>query len=145
MIIVEKKSNTGSTTIKHSVYFDPNSANTYAASILLNEQLRVLDVDYIDHFEYRMKVIQFSRDYLTEIQNRLGSVTCTYCGKENLIIELEGMKVKHNVKATIDHIHPISKGGPVFDPGNVCACCGPCNTKKKDMLPEEFKLFLKRL
>ena len=140
MITIEKKSNLGSTTLKHSIYFDPNDAKSYAASILLHEALKVLDVDYLDNIEYRNKKIQFSRDYLTEIQNRLGSISCTYCGKKNLVIELDGMKVKNNIKATIDHIHPISKGGPVFDLSNICTCCGTCNNKKRDMLPEEFKL-----
>jgi hypothetical protein len=59
----------------------------------------------------------FERD-----QNR-----CGYCGTH-----LTGsMK-------TIDHVIPISRGGPKHDYGNVVACCFPCNSQKGNRTPEEM-------
>ena len=53
----------------------------------------------------------------------------------------------HNVgKATIDHVDPLSKGGPdVFE--NTVAACEPCNTYKANGTVEELlsnPLFLAR-
>ena len=39
--------------------------------------------------------------------------------------------------ATLDHVHPLAKGG-AHVPGNVVAACPPCNRLKADMLPVEF-------
>jgi 5-methylcytosine-specific restriction endonuclease McrA len=39
--------------------------------------------------------------------------------------------------ATLDHVHPLAKGG-AHAPGNVVAACPPCNRLKADMLPVEF-------
>ncbi len=41
----------------------------------------------------------------------------------------------HN--ATLDHVHPLARGG-THDPANVVAACGPCNRLKGDLLPQEF-------
>jgi 5-methylcytosine-specific restriction endonuclease McrA len=42
-------------------------------------------------------------------------------------------------RATIDHVHPLAKGG-AHAPGNLVAACPPCNRLKADMLPTEFFL-----
>ena len=39
--------------------------------------------------------------------------------------------------ATLDHVHPLAKGG-AHTQGNVVAACPPCNRLKADMLPAEF-------
>ena len=39
--------------------------------------------------------------------------------------------------ATLDHVHPVSRGGD-NDAGNLVVACGPCNRMKGDMLPFEF-------
>jgi 5-methylcytosine-specific restriction endonuclease McrA len=31
------------------------------------------------------------------------------------------------VATTVDHIHPLSEGGAVYDPANLRAACAPCN------------------
>ena len=53
---------------------------------------------------------------------------CVYCGSR-----LE------YARATLDHVHPLAKGG-THTPGNVVAACPPCNRLKADMLPAEFFL-----
>ena len=51
---------------------------------------------------------------------------CVYCGSP---LELS--------IATLDHVHPLAKGG-ITAPGNLVAACGACNRLKADMLPHEF-------
>ena len=51
---------------------------------------------------------------------------CVYCAAP-LRLEL----------ATLDHVHPIAKGGG-HTPGNLVAACARCNRMKGDMLPQEF-------
>lgn len=67
---------------------------------------------------------------------RKSTLTCTYCKKTHLKEEIEDMTSKAQLKllATIDHIHPISKGGKMFDPKNCCVACHNCNKNKKDTI-----------
>ena len=51
---------------------------------------------------------------------------CVYCGT---CLELDS--------ATLDHVYPVSRGGPHVL-GNLVAACGPCNRLKGDMLPFDF-------
>src|SRR5436190_1824848 len=53
---------------------------------------------------------------------------CVYCGTA---LEYD--------RATLDHVHPLAKGG-THSPGNVVSACPPCNRLKADMLPAEFFL-----
>ena len=53
---------------------------------------------------------------------------CVYCATP---LELQ--------TATLDHVHPLSKGG-VHLPGNLVAACAPCNRLKGDLLPYDFFL-----
>lgn len=39
--------------------------------------------------------------------------------------------------ATLDHVHPLAKGG-AHVPGNLVAACARCNRLKGDLLPAEF-------
>lgn len=68
---------------------------------------------------------------------------CHYC-KIPIVLDNPGPK---QAKATIDHIHSLSRGGPdEFD--NTVAACGPCNNIKADGTIEELHVnpkFLKRL
>ena len=51
---------------------------------------------------------------------------CVYCAAP-LVLEL----------ATLDHVHPVAKGGG-HTPGNLVAACARCNRLKGDMLPADF-------
>jgi 5-methylcytosine-specific restriction endonuclease McrA len=39
--------------------------------------------------------------------------------------------------ATLDHVHPVARGG-AHDPLNLVVACAPCNRMKGDLLPQEF-------
>ena len=63
--------------------------------------------------------------------------TCQYCGHKG---ESGGSSSK-NKKMTIDHVHPISKGGKTsFD--NCVTACSECNSEKGDKLLSEVSMKL---
>jgi 5-methylcytosine-specific restriction endonuclease McrA len=45
---------------------------------------------------------------------------------------------------TIDHLHPLSKGGD-DSPQNLLLCCSVCNRLKDAMLPDEFHAMLQTM
>jgi 5-methylcytosine-specific restriction endonuclease McrA len=51
---------------------------------------------------------------------------CVYCAR-TLPLDL----------ATLDHVHPVARGG-THDPGNLVTACASCNRLKGDMLPQDF-------
>lgn len=63
---------------------------------------------------------------LSEFNNR-----CVYCGRSDL-------------KLTMDHVIPISKGGP-HSKENVVPSCGPCNSKKGARDPSFFKFVVQQI
>ncbi len=136
---VTKKSGSGSTKWVDRIYFEIDKPNTYASSILLKNYYWDRDEDNAKSIANRMRMIGFSRTYLTHIKETTGNLCCSYCSKKNLIIELHGMKVSSARKATIDHIIPISNGGALFDYSNITVACGTCNRKKGSLSLEEFK------
>jgi 5-methylcytosine-specific restriction endonuclease McrA len=57
---------------------------------------------------------------------------CQYCGRHT----------EHEA-ATVDHVTPRSRGGrSTFE--NLVCCCSPCNARKKDRLPSEAGMQLRR-
>lgn len=138
MIKIIKKSSSGSTREVDNIMFEVTNSKTLASAILLRKYLQEQDVDFVEKMDFINKKINFSREYLQNVLDKEGTIKCSYCPKKDLIIEYDGMKVPNDVKATIDHIIPISKGGGIFDVKNVTPCCGTCNTKKGNRLLEDF-------
>jgi 5-methylcytosine-specific restriction endonuclease McrA len=58
--------------------------------------------------------------------------TCQYCGRATA-----------RATATVDHFVPSSRGGKSTFENLVC-CCSPCNGRKKDRLPAEAGMHLRR-
>lgn len=140
---VIRQSNSGSTRFVDSIHFEIQNPKTYASYVLLKNYYFELDEYNSRSIANRMRMVRFSRNHLSDIQRKEGSLTCTYCSKPNLVIELHGMKVSHSIKATIDHIVPKSKGGELFNTENIAVCCGKCNSKKSSMSVEEFLKIVK--
>ena len=138
MIKITRKSNSGSTRFTETILFEVENAKTRAAAILLRNFYEEQDEDYINRFRIIAQRINFSREYLKNVLKEKGSIKCSYCKKDNLVIELEGMKVPKEIKATIDHIIPKSKGGAHYDLKNITPCCEECNTNKGSRLLEDF-------
>lgn len=114
-----------------TIYFDIDKPNTLASYLMLKDYYKMQSEKSKKAMRFRL--INASRTYLTAIQNKFGKLYCTYCGKPDLVIELEGMRVNKNIMATIDHIEAKSKGGALLDPKNFTCACGKCNGKKSDL------------
>ncbi|TYT76008.1 HNH endonuclease [Desulfobotulus mexicanus] len=56
--------------------------------------------------------------------------SCSYCGRSVAAADL-----------TMDHVVPLARGGRSTK-GNVVTACKACNTKKKQMLPLEWEVWL---
>lgn len=135
---VSKRTKTGGQRFNDLIFFEVDNPKTYAASVLLKDYYEQRDVDYINTFAYRMRRIAFSRNFLKRELKKKKVLCCAYCHQPNLKIEFDGMKIPNNIKATIDHIEPISTGGGVFDVKNIAVACGKCNTLKSNMPVTDF-------
>src|SRR5688500_11858132 len=74
--------------------------------------------------------LHLGRDYRRAIKRaamRDCSRRCVYCAVP-LALEV----------ATLDHVHPVARGG-AHTPGNLVTACAPCNRLKGDMLPHEVE------
>lgn len=81
--------------------------------------------------------VEFREQLLRENQQRNdGKLVCYYCGRDDLVSEVEDMSsaARRAILATIDHKVPLSKGGKQFDPDNCVVACCPCNEKKGNKL-----------
>lgn len=67
---------------------------------------------------------------------KTGKLHCAYCGKGPLKIDGNNFFDKRKM-ATVDHIHPVSKGGPKLLMSNFVCSCEKCNRDKADNYLEE--------
>ena len=135
------KSLSGSTIFMHSIFMEPSSSKCFSSLLLLTNLYKELDPDEIEKRERRFRLIALSRGFLSSVLAKEGHLKCTYCPKDNLQIEFEGMKVPKNIMATTDHIVAISKGGAIYDYENLCVACAKCNNKKGD---KDLQTFLNK-
>ena len=106
---------------------DPH-IQSLAALILLHRKYGNLIRQYRP--EWRIW-LSFRNKYLKR-QARGGPLECHYCGLSPLY---KNSRITPNLqRATIDHVHPRSKGGKEYDEANLVVCCAKCNQKKGDKL-----------
>ena len=77
--------------------------------------------------------LRFRMNLLTKWEEERGTLTCHYCGRDNLCKVTEGEQPRN--QATLDHVMPRARGGAEFDESNLVVACRPCNEKKADDLP----------
>jgi 5-methylcytosine-specific restriction endonuclease McrA len=112
----------------HNVYVKNPHPKSYTSLVLLQNKFLLLDKDYLES-DWRIQV-EFSRTYLQRKLKENGCLTCVYCGKTNLRIEIDdNVKVPRKILATLDHIIPFSKGGTNAET-NLAVACYRCNIKK---------------
>ena len=131
--LIQKKSRNNHIIEKDLIYFKINNPKTLASYIMLKEYYKMQDESNKRNYGFRLKMINLSRTYLTNVLNKFGNLHCTYCPKKDLVIELNGMRVPNDIKATIDHIEPISKGGDLMEYRNLTVSCSECNNKKSNI------------
>lgn len=131
MVQIFQMSQRGHILATDTIYYEIDRPDTLASYVMLKDYYKRLSEKQSKAMRFRL--INASRTYLTALQNKYGKLYCTYCGKPDLVIELEGMRVKRDIIATIDHIEAKSKGGALLDPKNFTCACGKCNGKKSDL------------
>ena len=108
-------------TRRNIVYSEEPPVTSRAALILLKHDLS--DQERAEWTEFRIRFL------------RASAMICEYCGKTGLT---EEPVAGHFYLATLNHIVPVSKGGPVYDPENLKVACFPCNKSKADLSLEEW-------
>lgn len=111
---------------RQHVWISDPSICSPAALVLLNYKLMKED-------KTRNKRIWFKFRYRTLarwLQER-GDLVCSYCNKKKLMIHVKyGDTANKHRTATLDHVIPLSKKGPMFDLTNLVVACYVCNCRK---------------
>lgn len=96
-------------------------------------------------FEKEGSIIAFEENGILKIYGRCGKFQdimydltyklkgrnkCYYCGSE----------LKTPTQMTLDHIYPVSLGGPTI-PKNLVPCCRKCNSIKENMTPQQYQVY----
>lgn len=100
---------------------DPHP-QSMAALALLGIQLS--EVERAEWLEFRLRFFK-----------KQPELTCLHCGKTDLLVDTPDL---HKL-ATVDHIVPLSKGGPMYDEDNCLVACFRCNNNRKNQDLEEFR------
>lgn len=108
---------------KTLVMTDEPHSHSPAAGVLLRRQLRKAQVG---------EWLEFREAYLDEQLAEHGDLVCHYCSTPNLVKEVSEPVTKSKLRllATVDHVHPRSKGGAEYDKDNLVVACYPCNQQK---------------
>lgn len=127
---------------RHQIYIDDPHVQSFTAYVLLKDKLLLQDIDFQLAQKADWERVEFSRAYLKKRLAQDGELICAYCGKRHLQIEDRGMRVDDIIKATVDHIVPISKGGSPELETNIVVACYRCNNKKGN---KDLHDFIKQL
>lgn len=139
--ILINSSNSGSTKQYHIIDENNVDIQSYAALILLNDDLKSQE----DEENSEVQIYLNKRyDFLSNKLLEFGVLTCEYCGKTHLDIGHRSMKDsyldnKNKNLATIDHRVPrVLKLIDPLDETNWSVACKRCNLKKGTKTVEEF-------
>ena len=116
------------------------SSQSLASYILLKRQYVSMQPSYDGKLPYKVRIwLTFRNKILRKMKKEKGSLSCFFCGKENLTANFNNPKANlYGGKATLDHYVPKSKGGKEFSESNLVCSCNKCNQAKKDLSAEEF-------
>jgi len=115
----------------HNVLVKSPHLQSLAALVLLTKKLAPRPFGYRVWLKYR-------KWYLREYKRKHGAFYCYYCGKG----PLKKQSDFNEDLATLDHVHPVSKGGDKFLSHNIVVACFSCNNRKTDKSVEEFQRLL---
>jgi hypothetical protein len=73
------------------------------------------------------------RAFVSGLLGESGNTLCSYCGRR---LDLSTLRIEHKI--------PVDRGGS-FGFDNLCASCGPCNSRKGRMTAEAFTELLRFL
>jgi 5-methylcytosine-specific restriction endonuclease McrA len=110
--------------MRQAVFVKDPHVGSLAARVLLAVRLRRQELD--EWFSFRAS-------FMRRVKKEKGSLRCHYCGKDGLVEDVaHAPGLGSSVLATIDHVVPVSKGGPLKAVSNLVVACYPCNQRKAD-------------
>lgn len=115
----------------HNVLIKSPHIQSMAALVMLTKKLAPRPIGYRVWLSYR-------KWFLKEYKRKHKAFFCHYCGKGPLKKQSDFTEDL----ATLDHVHPVSKGGPKFLSSNLVVACFACNNRKTNKSVEEFKASL---
>ena len=66
---------------------------------------------------------------------RWARVRASILERDGGVCQIRNPAVCRGVATQVHHIVPLSKGGSKYDPGNLAACCQPCNLAENRRKP----------
>lgn len=111
----------------HNVFVKNPHPQSLAALVVLTKKLSPKPTGYKVWLKYRSW-------YLRQYKKTHKQFRCHYCNHGPLKKQSDNL----DWLATLDHVHPTSKGGPKFLSTNIVIACHPCNNRKQDKSVEEF-------
>lgn len=119
---------------QHYVFVKEPHPHSMASLVLLRKFFYKQDVDN------NLYWLKFRDKYIKKHKRKAGIFNCDYCGKKNL--KNNSKHQKATVFLTLDHAHPLSRGGKRFEENNIRLACNKCNQAKQDMEEWEFRWWL---
>jgi len=110
--------------MRHRVLVDDPNPKSHAALVMLAKRLSQAEEGLAEWLAFRLKFL-----------GKFPELVCSHCGKKGLLKETENT----DMLATVDHVVPVSKGGPKFDESNCLVACFPCNNNRKDLDLDEYR------
>jgi 5-methylcytosine-specific restriction endonuclease McrA len=120
-----------STFRKENLTYEPVEVQSRAALIALRKQY--FKDPNVDSREPYKVWLTFRMNLLNRWEEERGSLSCHYCGQDNLHKDTENIEPKY--QATLDHVMPRARGGAEYDENNLCVACRTCNERKGMNLP----------
>jgi len=113
--------------MRHVLTVEEPHPQSMAALVALRRTYRDIELD---------RWLKFREALLDAFEAVHGCLRCHYCGRRDLVREENPMTGRQPANmATIDHVVPVSKGGPKEDPNNCVIACQGCNSRKADKMP----------
>lgn len=117
---------------KEKLTYEPDEVQSRASLLALNKQyFNNPDVDTDEPYKVWLN---FRMRLLTRWEEERGTLTCYFCGQDNLYKVIDNVEPKY--QATLDHYFPLAHGGLRYSEDNLVVACRKCNQKKADTLPE---------
>ena len=131
--------------VSHSIQSETPHPNSWAGAVLLKQYYSEPRVKgMIQEFKRHLRQYKkFRKQLLAKSEKENGRLSCYHCGNYPLQKKTPTLKLL----ATLDHIIPVSKGGPAFDPDNIVISCSLCNSTRgckdlKNFRPKRTELNL---
>jgi 5-methylcytosine-specific restriction endonuclease McrA len=116
--------------VAHRIHEEIPHPMSWAAALLLREELGQEEAVIIlkDFLGVKKRDAVFRRGVFKKERVRAGALICHHCKGGPL--QTGKSSCYQHMRATVDHVVPISKGGARFDEMNVVIACAACNSER---------------